>query len=475
MKHGYKTFGRAVFLLAMSISVAAHAETLQEAVQSTLKNNPSLDVATSQYLAAQEERNMSASDYYPEVSVSTTIGRVYQDNATSRGLSVDRGAGYSGYGEGMVALRQNLFDGFETKNRVLAAQARMASYENNITDVEERLVFKAASSYLEVMRTREALDLLKEQRASMMSYHERIVTMVEEGAADETERQQAEDVVLVMNTLVNDYEGDLLKAESDFSEVTGHRPDGHFIRPVSLSAEIPQDIRETVETAVATHPALNAARKETDAAKYDVEAAQAGYLPDLTGELSYLKSDKRDLLGGEAADARAVVHMNWTFETGGRQKSSIERSKAQQRGAMAKVQELQRSLERTIYQAYADHDTIKKKHDLAAKRVEINETLLKSYNLQFESARVNLLQLMRAESQLYKARLDAADTDYQLLTSEYALMASIGSLKNRLLNDTQAQKDISQPEPAEGSEAGEEAQSSAQESAMKQDVGSSVQ
>jgi outer membrane protein TolC len=110
----------------------------------------------------------------------------------------------------------------------------MASYESNIVDVQERLVFRVASSYLDVMRSREALDLLKEQQASMTSYHERIVAMVEEGLADETEKQQAEDVVMVMKALVNDYEGSLRKAESEFAEVTGHAPDESLVKPVSL-------------------------------------------------------------------------------------------------------------------------------------------------------------------------------------------------------------------------------------------------
>ncbi len=457
MKDCNKIMTRAVFLLILSICVPAHAETLPEAVQSALSSHPALEVAAAQYEAAQKDKDIRESDYYPEISASATFGRVYQDNATSRGLNVDRGAGYSGYGEGTLALRQNLFDGFETKNRVEAAQARMASYENNIVDVQERLVFRVASSYLDVMRSREALELLKEQQASMSSYHERIVAMVEEGLADETEKQQAEDVVMVMKALVNDYEGSLRKAESDFAEVTGHAPDDSLIKPVSLASALPQDIDAALSAALESHPAIGSARKESDAAAFDVEAEEAGYLPDVTGEMSYLKSDKRDLIGGEVEDARAVLRMNWKFATGGEQKSAIERSRAQQREALAKVEELKRTLERTVRQSYADYATIKRKNALAAERVDLNENLLENYNLQFESARVNLLHLMRAESQLYKARLDRADSGFNLIVSEYALLASLGSLKNNLLSDAVARQEpapaaaeVEQVQPASG-------------------------
>ena len=43
----------------------------------------------------------------------------------------------------------------------------------------------------------------------------------------------------------------------------------------------------------------------------DSKAEKAAYYPTVNGQLSYLKSDERDLLGGELVDARAVVKMDW--------------------------------------------------------------------------------------------------------------------------------------------------------------------
>lgn len=429
----------ALFIITALWGVRADAETLREAVERTLRRNPSLDVATSKLLAAQNERKMEESGYYPEISVSATMGRVYQDNATSRGLSVERGAAYSGYGEGALALRQNLFDGFETRNRVEAARTRARSFESNISDVRERLIFRTASAYIEVMRSRAALKLLKEQRAGMVSYHERIVGMVEKGMADDTERQQAEDVVMVMNTLVTDYEGALNIAESDFREVTGQIPDDSLVLPAALSVEMPAELAAAVQAAVVEHPALKAAKLESEAARLDVEAQEAGYFPDLTGELSYLKSDKKDVIGGEVEDARAVVRLNWAFATGGEQSASVEHSRARHMGAQARTEELRRSLERTIYQAYADLQTFRKKRDLAADRVALNKNLFANYKLQFESARVNLLHLMRAESQLYKACIDFSDAQHRALLAEYAVRASLGTLSPALMGETLAQ------------------------------------
>lgn len=63
---------------------------------------------------------------------------------------------------------------------------------------------------------------------------------------------------------------------------------------------------------------------------------------------------------------------------------------------------------------------------------------------------------MRAESQLYKARLDRADSGFNLIVSEYALLASLGSLKSNLLSDAVSAKQeppaAPEVQPASGGE-----------------------
>lgn len=453
----FKYTGLLVFSLALvGLCVPASAETLNQAVEYTLKNNPSLEVAQSKFDAARHEAKVEESGFYPQISASATLGRVFQDNATSRGLVTDRGAAYSGYGEGMLALRQNFFDGYETRNRVEAAKARARSFENGIADVRERLTFRVASSYIEVLRARAALKLLKEQQASMKSYYERIVGMVEEGVSDDTERQQAKDVVMVMDSLVNDYEGSLRIAESDYQEVTGKLPETEMDLPAVQEAQVPDDLESALQEDIAAHPSFLSARLEVDAAHHDLEVEEGGYLPDVTGELSYLKSDKKDVIGGESEDARAVMRMNWSFSTGGAQDAAIEQKRAQHKGAQARLQELRRTLERTIYQAYSDLKTFRRKRDLAADRVKLNKDLLASYTLQFESARVNLLHLMRAESQLYKACLDFSDAQHRTLLAEYAVQASLNTLHGNLMGVTEppvsamADQEALKTEPAAG-------------------------
>src|SRR5262245_58715393 len=116
------------FVLALVLAASgprvACADTLETAVSSALKEHPSVESAQAVIDAADEQEAEEFSGYFPEVSLNGTGGRMYGDNATSRGLSVTRGSGYSYLWEGQAMVRQPIFDGFETRNRVESAEAK---------------------------------------------------------------------------------------------------------------------------------------------------------------------------------------------------------------------------------------------------------------------------------------------------------------------------------------------------------------
>lgn len=428
-----------LFLLAVaggffSCSTYVYAQDVKSAVRSALESHPTIDGAQASLSAAEHGKDAEISNYYPEISLGLTGGRVYQDNATSRGLSVTRGAAYSGYGEANVKMRQMMFDGKETVNRVGSADARMKSREFMLMDMEEKVTLRAVQGYVEVLRIRAAMDILSRQSESINDYETRITDMVVQGVADEAELQQARDVSMVIDSAWADYEGQLHSAQAAYAEVTGEMPDKDMSEPFSLSSFIDENIQVAVSSSLASIPSLRAAQMDSKAARHDMKAVHGQMYPDVDGELSYLKTDKDDIVGGESKDARAVVRLNWSFSTGGGGFSATRQKKYEFIEAAAKRDALRREIERDIYQAYANYRTFKRKQNLATDRVALNEKLFAAYETQFEGARINLLGLMRAESQLYRALLDESDNKYYLMSSQAGVLASVGTLKQVILN-----------------------------------------
>jgi adhesin transport system outer membrane protein len=421
-----------VALIALTLPIAAQAESLESAVTTALKYHPSIEAARAgRDVAAQETREQNSA-YYPEVSFNAAAGRIYGDNATSRGLSVTRGAGYSDLGEGSITMRQLVFDGKETTHKVEAAETREMQAGSTVMNVRESLSLRTAQAYIDVMRARTGLVMLIEHRKKVTDYLAKIDNMVTEGAADEAELQQARDVQVILDGYINDFQGQVRAAEAHFAEVTGHIPEKELERPSPRADLIPPAPDEALQYARSSHPSIIEAELNSRAASYDTDAQKSSLLPEVESELSYYKSSKADVIGGEVIDARALLKLNWGFSLGGAELARVERSKYAHRETLADMGALVRQVERDIRLAYSEYQTAQRQLELLGQRMDLNSKLFDTYETQFEGARITQLQLMQADNQYFNARLEKMNGEHRLLMAQFAVLASMGRLQESL-------------------------------------------
>ena len=261
------------------------------------------------------------------------------------------------------------------------------------------------------------------------SYLERIQTMVDEGIADEAELAQAKSLLLQMDDLMADFEGQRENALVQYNQIVGRIPEGQLEVPVFAENMMPATVDDAVNVAKQTHPLVQVSAHQLNAVNYSIEAEKAGLHPDVTGEFSYTERDQREVVGGEFQDARAMVRVDWGFETGGAQKARENRVKAEYKETLARQKEAVRQIEGDVRRAYVEYEISKKQQTVAAKREKIVTDLSDAYKTQFEGARVRLLQLMQTENQLFSAKLDTVNADYRYMAAQYGALASIGQLQ----------------------------------------------
>jgi len=396
-------------------------------------NHPQVDQAKARIGVAAQENKVVKSDFFPTLSAGATAGRIYSDNATTRGLTTTRGAAYSGLGEGTASLQQPIFNGFGTSNRLKASRAAELSTSLQLQDVKEQVALQTVQAYLSVLEARSVLLRLQNQESKMNDYLNRIRTNVEDGGADNAKLQQAEDVRVLLNGFVADYTGQLKAAQSRYQELTGAAPMDDMQVPMVNGALIPTNIEEAIALAETEHPAIRASTAQATAAAFNIDAEKAELYPELVGELSYLKSDKVEEIGGEVEDRRAVLRLNWDFETGGAQYARIKQRHFEKSEALAREEEIRGQIERDIKITYAERDVAMKRLKNQRERVALNKKLFETYETQFDGGRVDLLQLMQADNQLFNTQIEETVYQYRLLGAQYNILASLGQLQQSVL------------------------------------------
>ena len=65
-------------------------------------------------------------------------------------------------------------------------------------------------------------------------------------------------------------------------------------------------------------------------------------------------------------------------------------------------------------------------------RVDVSADLVRTYEKQFEAAKVTLLNLLQAENTHFNAKLGAMNADYRHLAAQYSVLANTGHLQEAL-------------------------------------------
>lgn len=417
---------------ASLVATPASAETLGQAVEAALNYHPSIEAAMAGRDVQKEEALEKQSDLFPQLNVGMTGGREFANNSTSRGLSVSRGEGYSWLWEGSLTARQLIYDGFETTRRIDAAEARRESANLGIVDLRESLALKTALTYMDVLRARESASRLRKHADIIEDYIRRIEKMVSEGAADKTMAEQARDIRAQLKSSLAAMEGQSKAADAAYRELTGHAPDGDMKNEPARADLMPVARDEAVKQAGETHPSVRAALMTEAASRLDFEAEKAAWYPDVTGELSHMKRDLDDVIGGEVVDSKAVVRLNWNYAFGGAQEARVRKALGREAESRAQAEELKRRVVRDVEVAYSERESSAGQVAAQRERVTINEGLLKAQEAQFEAARANLLQLLQTENALFNARLALLNGEYRLMATDYSILASMGRLQEAL-------------------------------------------
>ena len=434
-------YRKIAFLSVMMASVCVmsnnvQAATLQETVQQALISHPSIEAALASKEVATQSKEEVKSDLFPLVNAGTSVGYIYADNSTSRGLTVSRGSGSSGILEGNASLTQPLYNGGQTQNRIGAADARIQAADLSVTDTKENLALQAVQAHIAVLQAQETLGKTQSYINTIDDYLDRIQFMVNEGVADETEVTQAQNISLQLKSGLLDSQGQLQAALANYNEVVGNVPRAALVKPSYIST-LPTNIDGAINQAKSIHPLVLSNKKEMEALGFEVKAEKGTLHPDVNAELSGIRREQREIIGGELLDARALLTVNWDFETGGASKARQKQSLAQYAELEAQNEEQMRVIEGDIRRAYAELSTAQNQVSLVRQREKVTQDLFDAYKIQFEGAVVRLLQIMQAENQVYSAQLESITAEYRYLFAQYAVLASVGQLQQSVVGGTQ--------------------------------------
>ena len=306
---------------ALVAPVQASAETILGALTKAYQNNSSLNSARAGVRVTDENVAIAKSGYRPTVNATGSIQ--YTDRSGISDASIRTGS----FG---VQINQTLFDGFQTKNNVLAAKSQVFASRESLRNTEQNTLYSAATAYLDVIRDRQ-IAVLRERNLEFLSEQVRASrSRFEVGEGTRTDVAQADASRSAAVAQLSSARATAQASEAVYRQIVGDAPDK--LQPVSpLAKLLPKSLPQAIETALVRHPAILATQHLVDAAGFSVNSAEGALLPGVTASAgvsrSFTDTSPAGATDGYSTSAQIGATLTIPLYQGGRTSALVRQSK----------------------------------------------------------------------------------------------------------------------------------------------------
>lgn len=434
----------ALLLLLLTAAPLARAETLDGALMRAYGNSPvlnstragvrALDEKVPQaragmrpranagaFLGAQQNRNVQQQLDIPLTDTTTLQGEV---KSIQSGGSAPRAANFS--------IEQPVFDGFKTQNATRAAETNVFAGRERLRLTEQRVLFNAASAYMNVLRDTAALKLQESNVAVLAEQLRQTRERYLAGQITLTDIAQAEARLAAGQSLVGQARANLDASIGAYRQTIGDEP--KKLAPGNpVDRLIPKSREEVERVALAEHPVILSALHDADAADLGIKVIEADFMPkfSIVGNVF----TQTDLSGIYNRNIGASIggRLNVPLYEGGLTSSQVREAKevAGQRKldvdvARADVIALVRANWGALQAA---------KTQIAAARTQIAAAERALYGVREEAkaGQRTTLDILNAQQELLNARIGLVFAQRERVVASYAVLSAMGRLTTDML------------------------------------------
>jgi adhesin transport system outer membrane protein len=429
-------------LSALSIK-GLHAQSLEQAVALALDTHPDIRQAFARFKSKEEDVNRASAGYLPTVDITAGYGYEYTDSPGNRrsALGFDDGETELGRGEFGVSLRQMLFDGMFTSSEVKRTKFEASAEQWALISTAEDLALSVSQAYLNYLKNQQLVTLSEKNVESHQVIYGQIKERTDSGMGSIADLSQVTGrLARAQSNLIaarNNYQD----ARAEFISLTNIAPDD-LVMPVPDADMLPNDNASGLILAIKDHPIIKSARQDINAARAFGGSVKANYYPKLSLEVA--ANADNDVagenglnrfgtnVGGHRNDFSVMLRMRYNLYSGGKD-VALERSAAYQ---TIEAKEINYRAHRQVTESYGlawnAYSMLGLQKQYIQQHVVTSKDTQEAYQQQFTLGQRSLLDLLDTENELFQARKDYLDANFDELSARYRLLNVTGQLLDSL-------------------------------------------
>jgi outer membrane protein len=425
-------FAAAALLLA-SLSAPAFAQasrdTLAEAVDSAIQNNPVLMAQRQTRAVANETLEQAKAAMRPTLGFQGSYGT--QDQELGRTFQTPGGTfpldGNTERSSIGIEARQSIYSGGSLPAGQRQAEAGVRSAEAQLRGAEQELVLSVVTAFVDVRRAEQEVQIRETNVSSLKQQVQAARDRFDVGEVTRTDVAQSEARAAASEADLAASKAELASARAVYERIVG-RPPVQLAEP-PVAPQIPGTLDESVGAARADNPQLVSARAQEEAAERGIDIAKGALRPrvGIVGNAGVIETHQdeafRDTNLGLTAEVTIPLFQGGLLSS----KTRASRLEADR----ARYQRMAVEREVTAQTTSVWHNVIAAREAIAASRsrVAAAEIALEGAKQELAVGTRITLDVLDQERELLDAQLGLVDAERAAYIAIHQLLAAMGRLR----------------------------------------------
>lgn len=420
--------GTAIGLAAALVMAPVNAQTIDEALATAYRTNPSLLAERAKLRAVDEGVPKAISGWRPTVTLSGSVGKARDTNRTEDTVanttaSVDRNRTPD---SASLTVSQPLYRGGRTLSDTSKAENQVQKGRASLMSVEQTVLVDTATAYANLLRDQATLDLNINNEQVLTRQLQAARDRFQVGEITRTDVSQAEARLERARADRIQAEGNLTSSRSTYERVIGVVPPQRL-----ASARLPQNLPRSeneARDASINHPDLVAARFTEKAAADDVDLITGEKLPTVNLNSSLSRDTESQTRGFQRDTASVTVSVSVPLYSSGSVDARVREAKQIAGQRRIEVEDQRRKVQESARRKWEGVTTARARIQAFESQIRAAEIALDGVE---QEARVGLrtvLDVLDAEQELFNAKVNLVGAQRDEIVAAYELAASVGRL-----------------------------------------------
>ncbi|POY37412.1 hypothetical protein C3K47_06525 [Solitalea longa] len=389
---------------------------------------PTLKEQKVQLEVSDFQTEITKSKYLPTVTGDAAYHHVYPDSYANFGPEQFSFYPLDQWDAG-IKVNQLVYDFGKTKADIDKSKSQKKVVESQYKSTSFGFAYRVANVYNNIIFLNKSIDAIDAQIEVLNGTKKIIDSRIRNGVGIEFDLVSTQ---VKLNDAINrktELQNSLQKQVILLNTMAGTSYNSSSIPFKSFDYQLTQHNADSVfAVAQATNPDLAAAKSRQDAAASELKITEKNWAPALrfVGGTGY----KNGYFPGDLYKMKFNYNVGAVLSvpiyTGGRNDNEHNISKVNYKASEYNTDAVSINLKKDIQQTIADESTEREKVTFSATQVEQAQKALDLANSRFKNGVITNIELLDAQSNLLKAKVDQIQFEYQLATTQLALKRLMG-------------------------------------------------